>query len=110
VNERAFGNAPNDGHQNGVECVMIIDTNRIQTHAELPDISSQHNRDAVQHEPSARHCRQLQPGSQHGKCCLSTNDGRLWTDLRQGARLHSWSKVHDGTNITQGTMAYQFNL
>jgi hypothetical protein len=31
---------------------MIIDTNHIQTHAELPDISSRHNRDAAQHEPN----------------------------------------------------------
>jgi hypothetical protein len=96
----------------GVKCV-IIDTNHIQAHAEIPDISSQHNRDAVQHEPNGLpahvtvdSCNQW---SQHGKCCcLSTNGGSLWTDLRYSARLYSWSKIHDGTNVTQGIMAYQF--
>ena len=52
MNERAFGDAPNDSDQNGIKCVMIIDTNHVQTRAEIPDICSQPNRDAVQHKPS----------------------------------------------------------
>ena len=50
--ETAFDGTPNDAHENGVKCVMIIDTNHVQTRADIPVISSQHNRDIVQHKLS----------------------------------------------------------